>query len=292
MQPDGSMDQEAMLVPEFLYKFRRWKDEKGNDYKYDQLILTHLAVWFASPADFNDPFDCKIPYRFDLMSREDQYQRVYQIGRKTFPSWDSEKLKMETEKELRSNPLFSRDAEVASGAWEKYYNLIAKTYGVLSFAGNRKSILMWSHYADSHNGYCVEVDGKALAYQLFNLSHTDDVYIGFRRVQYEKDLPEVIPTNDEEEDLERHQSLLSSKSRDWSYEQEYRFIYVGKTRLSRYINPDVIKRVILGCLMPQDHREEIAEIVHAKLPNTELWEAVRSNDKFKLDFRPWNPEGK
>ncbi len=89
MQPDGSMDQEAKSVPKLLYKFRRWKDVKGNDHKHDRLILTDLAVWFASPADFNDPFDCRIPYRFDLMTREEQLTREITLLLRDRPSWDA-----------------------------------------------------------------------------------------------------------------------------------------------------------------------------------------------------------
>lgn len=43
-------------VPPFLYKYRSWDDEKHQD------MLKSQIVWFASPASFNDPFDCKIPY--------------------------------------------------------------------------------------------------------------------------------------------------------------------------------------------------------------------------------------
>ncbi|MCP4684816.1 MAG: DUF2971 domain-containing protein [bacterium] len=286
------MDQEAISVPDFLYKFRRWRAKDGEAHDNDQLILKHQAVWFASPADFNDPFDCKIPFRCDLMSRNEQYKMVYDISRRKFPHWDAERLRSETERELQSNPLFSETVEVAGCTWEGYYDLIAERYGVLSFAGNCTDILMWSHYADSHRGYCVKLAGKALNGHMRSRLSTDKEAIRLFRVRYERDLPTIVPSNNGKERLERHLSLLYHKSRAWEYEQEYRFIFAGKTRLSRGVDPDVIKRVIFGCRMPPDHRMEIADVVHAELPNTELWEAVRSNDRFELDFRPWNPEDK
>ncbi len=171
---------------------------------------------------------------------------------------------------------------------KEYFKEIAAHYGVLSLAGNCDSILMWSHYADAHRGFCVEVDAEALVFQFYMLSITDEEFVYPNQVRYyEKDIPKVIPSNDDEEDLERHQSLLRTKSQDWAYEEEYRFIYAGETRLSRGINRDVIKRVIFGCQMPPEHREEIAESARARLPNAQLWEAVRSDDRFKLEFREW-----
>lgn len=289
---DSSMEREIESVPSLLYKFRRWKDRNDNDYEHDQKILRDRAIWFASPADFNDPFDCKIPYRYDLMSSVDQYQRAYEIRQKKLPEWCAERLKTETEMEVKSNPLFSKDPKVALQAQVGIFQYLEETYGVLSFAGNCNNMLMWSHYACSHRGFCVELDGKALAYQLFGLLLTDGEGIDGRRVQYSRDIPVITPSTDEGEDRERYVSLLISKSQDWDYEEEYRFIYIGKNRLSRGINSNIIKRVIFGCQMPLEHRIEVAEIVRARLPNTQLWEAVRSNEQFKLEFRPWNPEGK
>ena len=81
-------------------------------------------------------------------------------------------------------------------------------------------------------------------------------------------------------------SLLTTKSTAWEYEQETRFIYIGKVNLARSIAKDVINRVILGCNMPRKHREKICNLVSTQLPNTEIWEAVRPWDQFKLDFSP------
>ena len=76
-------------IPEFLYKFRRWANA------YDQLILTKQRVWFASPADFNDPFDCRIPFRYDLMSNEDLRCRLMERLREGHPDWDNARVESE-----------------------------------------------------------------------------------------------------------------------------------------------------------------------------------------------------
>jgi len=41
--------------PKVVYKYRGWKDD------YHKKVLTENSLFFASPKQFNDPFDCRIP---------------------------------------------------------------------------------------------------------------------------------------------------------------------------------------------------------------------------------------
>ena len=281
-------------LPRHLYKFRRWHcghesyipTNECGACKRDRLILTDQAIWFASPATFNDPFDCRIPFRFDLIPKDEQFKRVRELGSEVNPSWTEEKLQTEAEYAVRTAGVFSEDPEIREPAMRKYWQSISETYGVLSFAGEFRSILLWSHYADSHRGYCIEIDAHQLAKELFDLHRTDEHFVDVHRVVYREKLPIIIPSNDQNEDLKRHMTLLTTKSSAWKYEREYRFIYVAKTNLARSISKGAIKRVILGCQMSPHHREEICELVSMQLPNTEVWEAVKSPDEFKLEFQP------
>ncbi len=53
---------EAKSYDEFMkgYKFRNWGE------CCHRRLLTHREIYFASPKEFNDPFDCRIPPRYDL----------------------------------------------------------------------------------------------------------------------------------------------------------------------------------------------------------------------------------
>ncbi len=57
--------------PKILYKFRYF-DEKG----YHLRILTDNEIFFASPKLFNDPFDCRIPVRYDLGNRDQKIRHL------------------------------------------------------------------------------------------------------------------------------------------------------------------------------------------------------------------------
>src|SRR5262249_39812283 len=75
-----------------------------------------------------------------------------------------------------------------------------------SLAGNCTNILLWSHYADSHRGLCIEFDTS--------VEHFGVAY----KVKYERDYPV----------LDLHSGLelaaLLYKSDVWQYEEEYRMI--------------------------------------------------------------------
>lgn len=96
-----------------------------------------------------------------------------------------------------------------------------------------KNTLLWSHYADSHQGCCIEVEvvSKLTPY----------------KVNYSNKIP-VINTKDDEVI-----PILTHKSKYWEYESEVRFIKDERTPkgnlASRYIKVK-INRIFLGCRMP------------------------------------------
>lgn len=269
-------------VPRHLYKFRSWNDE------HHRKLLEDQIVWFASPASFNDPFDCKIHYQYDKMPQEEKTKRVHKLAKEQYPDWDNDRLHRETRRILDEHPVFSSDANLRKREWKKWGELLARYFGILSFAGCIDNILLWSHYSDFHRGFCVKIDGHLLAEQLFDLIRTDNHAVDFQKVQYQEMYPVVIPTNDSDEDLDRFKRLLTIKSLAWQHENEYRFIYIRRTNLARSISKRTIKRVILGCQMSAKDEKEIVSLVTTELPHTEIWRAVKSPDEFKLEFKPMN----
>tara|TARA_B110000967_G_C18638587_1_gene437318 strand:+ start:418 stop:687 length:270 start_codon:yes stop_codon:yes gene_type:complete len=50
--------------PEILYKYRNWDDP------YNKRFINEREVFMASPNQFEDKLDCKLPIRYDLMTQE------------------------------------------------------------------------------------------------------------------------------------------------------------------------------------------------------------------------------
>lgn len=132
-----------------LYKYLPLDDK--NDKGFDSLkIFTDETLWYSSPLDFNDPFDCKpimkVP-SFKEMKREngDLFKQVAaNLGVKGVKKLDSDRRAYVGLKNNVENGNFLR-------------GLISKV-GVTCFSENPKEILMWSHYANNHKGFVAEFE--------------------------------------------------------------------------------------------------------------------------------------
>ena len=98
------------------------------------------------------------------------------------------------------------------GDLKEYLN---RRYGLLCFSKGWQNPVLWSHYADNHKGLCLGFDVS------------DDL---LRQVNYEDQrlparlLQDVIdkPSEPDVKDMDIMLEILSTKSSDWHYEQEYR----------------------------------------------------------------------
>ncbi len=91
-----------------------------------------------------------------------------------------------------------------------------------SLSKNYRHNLMWSHYANSHYGYCVK------------LSINDDYDI--RKITYSSQVPEYI------RGLTDIKELLTHKFNDWKYEREFRLFLDDST----YLDELNILEIIFG----------------------------------------------
>lgn len=61
---------ENKQLPPIVYKYRNWKDQCNKD------VLQKNHLFFTSPKEFNDPFDCKIPDDYSLLDTEENIQNI------------------------------------------------------------------------------------------------------------------------------------------------------------------------------------------------------------------------
>jgi hypothetical protein len=161
-------------------------------------MLQASEVYFASPNDLNDPFDCQI----DLM-------KAFRLA-------------------LQSSSRQVTEAEERS--WQAiatFINEQAKTCGVFSLShgaiAGDESQLFWPHYGDCHRGIC-------LSYCIPH-SYVLDEMIGIAPVEYTMDklfdalnnlrLQSKPPFEEVEPVIT---ALLTTKAKAWAYEKEFRLI--------------------------------------------------------------------
>lgn len=111
---------------------------------------------------------------------------------------------------------------------------------ICSLSKDYRHTLLWSHYADSHTGCCIEVS----AVNERELPTT---------VRYIEHIPVVY-------DMKEGKELLSHKSTVWEYEKEVRYF-----RKTSYLNIR-IHRIIFGLKVSNDDYRFYEKLIHAINP--------------------------
>lgn len=134
----------AINTPEILYKYR----------KVDKRTISMLLenkLYSACALEFNDPFDCsQLENSFDEI-RLESVEKLVLMNSQVSPhmiTYDKILLLME---EVRKHPDFIKIINKQKKLFENFI----KNQGIISFSGINDSILMWSHYADYHKGFCI-----------------------------------------------------------------------------------------------------------------------------------------
>ena len=252
--------------PEILYKYR----------SFDARSISMLAndqIYFASPLDFNDPFDC--------VAHEHMFETPYpeslELLARLHPDVSPEAITRENTEHLIE--AISQHPEVNQIIIEQKKALqeLTTKLGVLALSARNDSILMWSHYANYHKGFCIGFKNNFGLHQncVMEVAYTDTRCNDF--VPYY--LFSQIMGNEA-----THAALLKdflfTKYIDWKYEQEWRIL--GDKGIAIYPE-DSIDRVIFGLKMSNEERNTIQYILRNR--KIRFFEAVKSKKHFAVDLR-------
>lgn len=259
--------------PETIYKYRDWGDCNH------KRILQFNELYIPSVNQLNDPFDCLIKFDYSIIEKEGLTQRVVDLFFKEFGNKISE---------LGFNREFligNSDTNIISTLIEikKYYDGIfeenrKKHLGVISFSSNWNNLLMWSHYSNSHKGFCI-------GFNTMKLIESNFFHQGCR-VFYPENYPLINPLK---EGIEQMVDVFYHKSNDWSYEEEYRMtkLFGWDTNEERFkeqkvfhFENDTINEVLLGLKITPQHRTEILQICNDK--HIPVYQTTEVKGKFKL----------
>lgn len=257
-------------VPERLYRF--YSVEKAEQ------LLRDARVFFPSPADFNDPFDCKanIVFRASKHTRERYARELLRRKAPEMPRWVRNKVT----KKGSSKEAYTR-------AIERFLNRIHTSVGILSLSARRDSILMWSHYAQKHAGVCLEFR---------NITNMGNPTIPPLKVQYSETNPELnfaeveglIDRQDAEGEAARRmvvECIYLTKSVEWKYEKEWRIVDILGGRGFRAVRMDALSGVIFGCHTPEAEKERIKSQIEKSGAHPTLYQALECRPSYSLEFR-------
>ncbi|HGY0991865.1 TPA: DUF2971 domain-containing protein [Aeromonas salmonicida subsp. pectinolytica] len=162
---------------------------------YSKNIFINPKLKLTPPSHLNDPFERKIPHGIEAIILESHLGHFITESQKANNIHHSEKHTI---------------------------NMLEKTLGsigITAMSENPDSILMWSHYADSHNGICVGYDISKINNENMRLLEIDYSAKRFEQSDITKNLltlPSMIETIIDK--------VITTKSKKWSYEDEHRYI--------------------------------------------------------------------
>lgn len=119
--------------------------------------------------------------------------------------------------------------------------------------------LMWSHYADSHKGICVEYDFSDSA---VNKSQPLPVYYSHERPQFDWKLAGELTQEAKSKGTACLMQALLTKDEDWSYEKEWRMVISADTEPDDIPAPP-IKCIYIGASCSKENTEKIVDTAKA-----------------------------
>lgn len=191
-------------------------------------------------------------------------------------------------------------------------NALSELAYLKSFSEDPSNVLMWSHYADKHHGFCVEYDLSLIDGNSPLLNHIFPVVYSEKRntrsdiVAMAKELKHLIydiaenNIHDGDGYLDDITSLFLTKGKAWEYEKEWRIVYtkkqiydINELDLYNYIIPfDYASKVYLGYRMDPTIRKNISEIVQrintkredSHLPPITIAQVKLQKDSYDIGF--------
>jgi hypothetical protein len=194
-----------MSYSPIIYKYRTWSDPNH------KACLLNNELYFASPSDINDPFDCNITVDYSLLESDEKREKYAdKVAEEASIILDPNHLNFKNKKQEFLTRL-KNDPETLQNEFDLIsYKEISKYLGVLSFSQRWDSILMWTHYATNHKGFCIGFNReKIIKSERFGLSGG---------IIYSDSFPKIDPI--ENNIIETTIKQMNTKASDWRYEEE------------------------------------------------------------------------
>jgi hypothetical protein len=145
--PNMSLNSE---VPRVLYKYRHLSDDDNRRYVRETLLEN--KVWLSSPADFNDPFDCRVHMSFNGGEKAWK-ESMARMQRKYSPQLKRRQRRAEIVRIFREEKRH-KDPEILKRALSDAQHAFNR-WGVFCLSECNDDLLMWSYYAKRHTGLCL-----------------------------------------------------------------------------------------------------------------------------------------
>ncbi len=273
-----------ILEEKYLYKFRHIVKDSSDHTKPDikklgfiKRIFTHNELYFPSPISLNDPLECRPYIQVGDLSDRDYKKKYISYSLRAMINGGNTADPSEITKWLESHT--QEEAEkLCSHLTESLRVDLLEKYRICSFSAVNNNPLLWSHYADSHQGFCLIFDAD------------NDSFGEALEVRYQDEYPVVNYI--EEDELEIMKSSGFVKFSDWSYEKEFRLVsaepnFVNSLPVNNNIwkfSQEMLVGVIFGHKMSESDQNIIQEFCKERTSKIAFKKAMLSDNNFLINI--------
>jgi hypothetical protein len=256
-------------LPTILYKYR---DESNLQFQHK--IISHQEIYLSKPSQYNDPFDCKIPVRWDLLTEQERNEANLKMIRIVRHD-ESEDVIHQIAQHLKDTKQIWFDDRTNRREDKSDFKKWDDVAGVFSLSEVNNNILMWSHYANQHKGFAVGIWSESI------IEKEEFRYLD--SVNYVDEFPLIKGVEDQSEQFYKK---FYYKSNDWQYEKEWRIVSLHPKNRAITIPKSAMAEIIFGSHMDERIQEKMLKQINKILPDVKLYKAEDSRDKFAVNIKP------
>lgn len=249
--------------------------------------MSNRQLWFSVGNNFNDPFDCTLNVPINLMTGASMLNFIKEKTNASFYK-SMGLINDEHINNIVSKHLYNAQRLVDEGNVEEHpintilqYTLASlRRSFVCCFSKNATNHLLWSHYANSHTGYCIRYKYESLLKDIKLRRHGNVIY---------DDSPvDLLSVFTDETNIAL--DIIYRKSLCWQYEDEVRFVHYDISERDDDNNKvcthsdDAIDCVILGYKFDMSRLGELKSAM--KNANVLFKKIERSPNSYKLYVSP------
>ena len=249
----------VIMDRQILYKYRSLD---GINKERVERVFSQSELFFPTPLQFNDPFDCGINLSFEG-TKEEWSSYVDRIVSKQATG-------MSPSDRLLLRKRLKRGGAI-KGLSEKIIIDMMGQIGVFSLSETPVDLLMWSHYSDSHRGVCLG----------FYAGPHDKFFRVSQEVKYQSDYPTTRVYDDA---MIRMEAMVLTKSSHWSYEREFRIIDHENGPGVKHFPPELLACVVLGSKIAESDRSDVLQWATAHPAKPRVLQAKKAERQFALEL--------
>jgi len=266
-------------IPIELFKYRDFE-------KYTILSLLNKGLWIPKPEQLNDPFDAQLKISDEDVSIE-LFKSSFSDYQKWFKDKHNKQIKYQDFELLFDNGKPNSHLKEKVSLFRQFWDAQSESMGILSLSEDPESTTMWSHYGDNHTGICVGYNPQ----KLFPKSPNGSLD-WLRKVSYKRE-SEIIRNayllyaktgmcHSHVATMELLFKMLTTKSMDWKYEKEWRFLAPEKGNSLFKLEVEAISSITFGLRTPVETKTAISHILRYHEKKTKFFQVVRCENTIGL----------